>query len=77
MDNKDMKPVDGGAPVLIPQGNMNANAPGTYGYMQNELKKNQIRSKNSISSIPNYKCGYGGACSEYFKLINDAMSGEK
>ena len=38
-----MKPLNVGAPVLIPQGNM-ADIPGTYGWMAKEYwaKKNRI-----------------------------------
>lgn len=74
MDNKDMNPVDGGAPVMIPKGNMNPNIPGTYGYMQNIIKKGKKRTKNTISSIPNYKYGYGGSSAGYFTAINGTMS---
>lgn len=74
MDNDGMKPVDGGAPVMIPKGNMNADIPGTYGNIQKMMSNKRKRSKNGISSIPNYKYGYGGACSEFFKSIDGTMS---
>ena len=41
--NDAMKPKDGECPVLIPQGNMNTEVPGTYGWMKKELNKKKKR----------------------------------
>lgn len=66
-----MKPLDVGAPVLIPQGNM-ADIPGTYGWMAKEYwtKKNGKKFKSSTTNHPDFKCGYGGRTAPYFTDID-------
>lgn len=59
--NNNMKPVDVGAPKLIPQGNLNANQPASYAGMRKELdskQKDQLTSRTS--TCPNFKPGYYG-----------------
>ena len=72
--NDAMKPKDGECLVLIPQGNMNTEVPGTYGWMKKELNKKKKRSSNTISSIPNFKYGYGGSGGGYFSAIDGTMT---
>lgn len=69
MNNDQMKPIDAGAPVLIPQGNMN-DIPGTFGWMQKEYN----RRKGKKSKSNSFKYGYGGQTSGFFTSIDGTMT---
>lgn len=62
MGNDSMKPVDVGAPQLIPQGNLNKSNPGTFAGMRQELDKKQSAGFVSRTSMhPEFKPGYIGS----------------
>lgn len=61
MKNDSMKPVDVGAPQLIPQGNLDQNNPGTFAGMRKILDGKQNSAFTSKSSAhPAFKPGYTG-----------------
>lgn len=56
-----MKPIDVGAPKLIPQGNLDPAKAGSYGAMRKALDdamKNQTTSRSTLH--PEFKPGYYG-----------------
>lgn len=61
MTPESIKPIDVGAPQLIPQGNLNKNIPGTFASMRQELDSKQNAGFISRSSMyPGFKPGYTG-----------------
>lgn len=55
-----MKPVDVGAPRLIPQGNLSS-FPGSYASMRKELDGKKYSNNTRCSQYPNFIPGYSGS----------------
>jgi hypothetical protein len=60
MKNASMKPVDVGAPQLIPQGNLDVNNPGTFAGMRKVLDAKQRSFVSRTSAHPTFSPGYTG-----------------
>ena len=56
--NDNMKPVDVGAPRLIPKGNLTDN-PGSYASLRKELDSKKYTMNTVSSAFPGFKPGFG------------------
>ena len=61
-----MKPIDVGAPELIPQGNLRPGNPGNFAGIMAEFQKRRKQMKYTSISSMNFKTGYGGPNSQAF-----------
>lgn len=61
MSNNSMKPVDVGAPELIPMGNLNPNHPASFAGLRKELDSKQHgQFVSRTSAYTGFKPGYSG-----------------
>lgn len=74
--NDDFKPIDAGAPVLIPAGNVNSDSPGSYGGMlkaYNAAKSGKtFTSKSSLHK--DFKPGFGCIPDTEFQTMTNSTA---